>query len=359
MAMRVVVDARHLGAARGIPRYTARLLGALAARHPADDWVAVVPGPEPASGVLPDGVRLVGSPVPGRAMFAAAALAGRPRLDRIAGGADVVWLPAPAPVAVSNGVPVVLTLHDRSFEARPRDFTPYERLWQRATRPRALAARADGIAVVSQTVHDELLAAAWPLRPDTTRVIRSGPGTIAPATTTNGHREIAAPYLLSVGALEPRKGIDVLLRAFEQADVAARLVVVGEGRLAPMLEGRAGVIALGRIDEVRLDGLLRHALALVHPALLEGFAFPPLEAAVRGVPSIVADLPIYAETLGDGALRVPPGDAAALAAAITSLVGDPDIRARIGAAALQASGKLSWDRAADDLRALLALAADA
>ena len=355
--MRVVVDARHLGAKRGIPRYTAQMLGVLAARHPDDDWVAVVPGPEPAPGVLPAGVQLVGSPVPGRAMFAAATLAGRPRLDRLAGGADVVWLPAPAPVAVSDGVPFVLTLHDRSFEARPRDFTPYERVWQRAARPRALAARAAGIAVVSQTVHDELLHAAWPLDPSRTQVIRSGPGTIFPATTTNGHREVAAPYLLSIGALEPRKGIDVLLRAFEQADVAAQLVVVGEGRLASTLDGRPNVVALGRVDEVRLDGLLRHALALVHPALLEGFAFPPLEAAVRGVPSIVADLPIYAETLGDGALRVPPGDAAALAAAMTSLVGDPEVRARIGAAALEASGKLSWDRAADELRALLARAA--
>ncbi len=53
-----------------------------------------------------------------RARYAAAALAGRPRLDRLAGAPpDVVWLPEPAPVAVSHGVPFVLTLHDLSFDA--------------------------------------------------------------------------------------------------------------------------------------------------------------------------------------------------------------------------------------------------
>ena len=273
-AMRVVVDARHLGAARGIPRYTARLLRTLAERHPGDAWIAVVPEGVPEA-ETPPSLTIVRTRMPGRAVHAAAVLARRPRIDRLAAGADVVWLPAPAPVAITDGVPFVLTVHDRSFEARPADFTPYERLWQRAARPRELAARAARVVTVSQTVRDELTTAGWPLDPAHTRVIRSGPGTIPITTATNGHREIPEPYLLSVGALEPRKGLEVLLEAFAESDVAARLVIVGEGRLAPLLHGRPGVIGLGRVDEVRLDSLLRHALALVHPALLEGFAFPP------------------------------------------------------------------------------------
>ena len=61
---------------------------------------------------------------PGRLAYASAALLRRPRLDRIAGGCDVVWAPAPAPLAVSPGVPLVMTVHDLSFEHRPRDYTP-------------------------------------------------------------------------------------------------------------------------------------------------------------------------------------------------------------------------------------------
>ena len=355
--MRVAVDARHLGAARGIPRYTATLLRALAERHAGDAWVALLPGSAAAPQI--PGVEVVRTPVPSRVVHGAAALTGRPRADELAGGADVLWVPAPAPVAWSPGVPMVLTVHDRSFEARPGDFTRYERAWHRLARPRELAARAAAVVTVSQAVRDELLAAGWPLDPARTHVVRSGPGTIPIAVGANGHREIAEPYLLWVGALEPRKGLDVLLEAFASADPPARLVVVGEGRLAPLLTGRPGVIALGGVDEVRLDSLLRHAIALVHPSHLEGFAFPPLEAAVRGVPAIVADLPVYAETLGDGVLRVPAGDPAALAAALTGITADPAARERLGGAAAAAAATLSWERAADELRAVLARAADA
>src|SRR3954451_17930561 len=137
--MRVGVDARHLTAGRGVARYTRALLRALAVAHPEDDWLAFVPGREPVPGA-PAGVALVRHRLPGRALFGAAAVARRPRLDRLVGGVGVVWAPAPAPLAVSARVPLVLTVHDRSFEVRPGDFTPYERLWHRLARPRARAA---------------------------------------------------------------------------------------------------------------------------------------------------------------------------------------------------------------------------
>src|ERR687886_1505757 len=128
--MRVGVDARHLTSGRGVARYTRSLLGALATTFPDDEWLAFVPGRDPVR-APPPGVRLVRHPLRGRALFGAAAVVRRPRLDRLLGGVDVIWAPAPAPLAVSGDVPLVLTVHDRSFELRPGDFTPYERLWHR------------------------------------------------------------------------------------------------------------------------------------------------------------------------------------------------------------------------------------
>ena len=158
--MRVGVDARHLTAGRGVARYTRALLGALAAAHPEDEWLAFVPGREPVRAV-PAGVRLVRHALPGRALFGAAAVTGRPRLDELLGGGiDVVWVPAPAPLAVSPGVPLVLTVHDRSFEERPADFTRYERLWHRLARPRALARRAAAVVCDTSAGRDDL-ARAW------------------------------------------------------------------------------------------------------------------------------------------------------------------------------------------------------
>ena len=118
------MDARHLAAGRGVAHYTRALLAATAAAHPGDEWRCFVPGREPVDAPALDNVVLVRDRRPGRAIFGAAALTGRPRLDRLLGGGmDAVWLPAPAPVALSRGVPYALTVHDVSWEARPADFT--------------------------------------------------------------------------------------------------------------------------------------------------------------------------------------------------------------------------------------------
>src|SRR6186997_364942 len=146
--MRIAVDGRHLAAGRGVARYTKALLEALVQQFPQEDW------------------RVVHRPkLGGRLLYASAALTGRPRLDRLAGGADVVWAPAPAPLAVSRGIPLVLTVHDLAWERRPSDFTAYERLWHRLARPRALAERAARVLTVSRATRDDVLA-EWALDAD-------------------------------------------------------------------------------------------------------------------------------------------------------------------------------------------------
>src|SRR4051794_1292037 len=348
--MRVGVDARHLTAGRGVARYTRALLRALAAAHPDDEWLAFVPGREPVPDA-PAGVTLVRHRLPGRALFGAAAVARRPRLDRLLGGIDVLWVPAPAPLAVSPGVPLVLTVHDRSFEVRPGDFTRYERLWHRLARPRALAARADGVVCDADAVRADL-ARAWGVRATVVAPgVLDGPAPVADADRTR-------PYLLFVGALEPRKGPDVLAAAYARArarGLAADLVVVGEGRMT--IDG-PGVRRRGdAAGDAELAALYAGALAVVAPSWLEGFGLPPVEAAALGTPSVVSDLPVFAETLGDGALRVGPGDADALADALLRIATDDELRTRLAVAARAAAERFDWARAAEALHAVLARAA--
>ena len=173
----------------------------------------------------------------------------------------------------------------------------------------------------------------------------------APASTSPGG---TPRYLLAVGALEPRKAPELLLGAFARARAAgldADLVFAGSGRLAERLAGRPGVHVLGAVSDDELDTLYAHALALVHPAWLEGYGLPPLEALARGTPPVVADLPVYDETLGAAALRFAPGDASALADALLRI---DDERERLLAAA---PSPRTWDAAADELHAVLAGAA--
>jgi glycosyltransferase involved in cell wall biosynthesis len=330
--MRVGVDARALLAGRGVARFTRGLLAALAERFEGDEWLAFVPGRAPVEPVHP-GVALVRHRVGGRALFGAAALARRPTLAALAGGADVVWLPAPAPVA--PGAPYVLTVHDRSWERRPHDFSAYERAWHALARPRALAREAAAVTADTHAVATELLA-AWGV---SATVVSPGV-TALPAQPRPGR------YLLYVGAREPRKGLDVLADAHARArarGLDAELVLVGDG-------GR-------RVDDAELAALYAGALAVVQPSYLEGFGLPPLEAAAHGTPAVVSDLPCFAETLGDAAVRVAPGDAEALAQALLRIAGDEELRARLGTAARERAAAYTWDRAAQAMHALLAEAA--
>jgi glycosyltransferase involved in cell wall biosynthesis len=341
--MRVGVDARALLAGRGVARYTRELLFALAEAFGDDEWIAFVPGRETIAPVHPR-VSVVRRRRGGRALFGAAALVRRPTLAALAGGADVVWLPAPAPVA--PGAPYVLSVHDRSWERRPRDFTAYERVWHRLARPRRLARGAAAVTAVSNSVAREL-ETTWGVR---AMVVSPGvaalDGKPLEARAAQPLEARAAPYFLFVGPREPRKGFDVLDAAYHRArrrGLEAGLVVVGDGS--------------GRVDDHRLAALYAGALAVVQPSFLEGFGLPPLEAAAHGTPAIVSDLEPFSETLGDAALRVGAGDVDALADALLLISSDEALRDRLGAAARGRAAAYTWERSSAALHTLLARAA--
>jgi len=337
----VVVDARSLRegrSPRGVAVYLSCLLAEPALRTEEDDYKLVVRG---------------------RAAFAAAALTGRPRLDRLVDGCDVVWAPAPAPLAVSRGHPLVLTVHDLSFEHGARDFGRYERFWHRLARPRALARRARRVIAVSDAVRSQLLV-EWGLAPEKVVAVTSGPGRL-PSPAGRKPEGLPASYVLAVGELEPRKRPDLLVDAHARAraqGLQAGLVFAGGGSLRAELE-TAGAILLGFVPDDRLDALYANALALVCVSREEGFGFTPLEALARGTPPVVSDIAPFRETLGDAALRVPPGDVAALADALVRLEREDGLRARITAAGGEALRRISWERAARATREVLAEAAGA
>src|SRR3954467_11200569 len=139
--MIVAVDARSLTAGRGVSRYAREMLDALARGFPGD---AQRPGAPPFR----------------RVVFGASALIGAPTLTALgARGADVAWLPAPAPVAV-GALPYVLTVHDLSWVERPRDFTAYERAWP-APGPLPEQARRAARVIADSQATARVLAGRW------------------------------------------------------------------------------------------------------------------------------------------------------------------------------------------------------
>lgn len=338
--MRVAVDGRALrpGAprARGVARYLRSVLEQLDRLFPEDRYDLVDPG---------------------RLRLLSAALTGRPKLDGLTEGSDVVWLPAPAPVAVSPMVPYVLTVHDLSFEHRPLDYSAYDRLWHRLARPARLAQLAALVLCVSDATREAAIR-AWDLDPVRTRTVLSGPGRVR-GRMARRTRDFPNGYFLAVGALEPRKLPSALVAGHRRARVdglRAELVFAGDGPLRSKLEG-SGAMLLGHVSDEELDSLYEGALAVACVSREEGFGFTPLEAAAHGTPAIVADLPVFGETFGDAAVRVPAGDPAALAAALLRLEREPEYRERLAADAQAAAGRLSWERTARETRAALLEAA--
>jgi glycosyltransferase involved in cell wall biosynthesis len=350
--MRIGVDGRALRATeapRGVAVYLERLLEELVRLHPDDDYRVLVPGGARAE-VVPDGVELVVGGV-GRTVHASAALLGRPRVDRLLERPDLVWLPAPAPIAVSPETPYVLTVHDLSFAHRPRDYSAYARLWHRLARPRQLAERASRVITDTEVVRRELIE-EWRLPAERVRVVPLGPGREVAAVA--GAARGAARHVLAVGALEPRKLPLLLARAHARArerGLRSGLVFAGDGPLRGELEA-AGATVLGHVSDAELDAAYADALCLAAPSREEGFGFTPLEALAAGVPPVVSDLPVFAETLGDAALRVPVGDVAALADALLRIEREPELRARLVEAGRARLRELTWERAARDTRAV-------
>ncbi|WP_298209478.1 glycosyltransferase family 4 protein [Ferrimicrobium sp.] len=134
--------------------------------------------------------------------------------------------------------------------------------------------------------------------------------------------------ILFVGRHEERKGLEVALQSFAALDAAVELIVVGTGPLTERLKTRYPdhrIHWLGRVDEATLNGLYRSVDVVVAPSLEgESFGVVLLEAMANGAALVVSDIPAYRWLSADGyaADLVPPGDADALAMALTTLLAD-------------------------------------
>jgi len=161
--------------------------------------------------------------------------------------------------------------------------------------------------------------------------------------------------LAAVGRLDWQKGFDMLLQAMPAIRAACpdvRLTVHGEGPERAALEAQRDRLGLG--DSVRLAGVsaapgawLAEADILVAPSRFEGFPNVVAEATVSGLPVVAFDCDYGPQELieeGQNGLLVPLGDIGALAAAVIRLIGDAELRQRMGAAAEINRNRLAPDR---------------
>jgi glycosyltransferase involved in cell wall biosynthesis len=194
------------------------------------------------------------------------------------------------------------------------------------------------------------------------------PLTEAPASVPEGRP--VGPVVFGVGRLVPQKGFDLLIRAFaavRRTHPAWSLVLLGEGGAREELRRLA--VELGVADAVHLPGRVARPVdwlrggerVFVLSSRFEGFPNALLEAMAAGVASIATDCPSGpANIVRDGVdgLLVPSEDVDALAAALDRLLGDPDLRSRLAARAVEVSDRFGeqtilrrWDELLAAVRA--------
>ncbi|MFI4984441.1 MAG: lysylphosphatidylglycerol synthase domain-containing protein [Solirubrobacterales bacterium] len=162
--------------------------------------------------------------------------------------------------------------------------------------------------------------------------------------------------IIFIGQAVERKGLPVLLRAFEalRDHVAATLTLVGACReeVAHMMLDDRGVYALGKVSEARKLAELARADVLCAPSLHgESFGMVLTEAFAAATPVLASDIPGYRDVLRDGVdgHLLPAGDPLALAEALRRLALEPERRARMATAARERAERYSWPHVAAEV----------
>jgi glycosyltransferase involved in cell wall biosynthesis len=169
------------------------------------------------------------------------------------------------------------------------------------------------------------------------------------------------PYVLAVGALEPRKNLERLVAAWGRLPSGLRdghrLALVGprgwddEPILRAAAEG--GARLLGRVDDADLAALYAGCAAFAYPSLYEGFGLPVLEAMAAGAPVVTSSVSSLPEVAGGAALLVDPHDTDAIAGALARVLGDAALAADLRARGRKRAAVFSWERTARETRELL------
>jgi glycosyltransferase involved in cell wall biosynthesis len=261
--------------------------------------------------------------------------------------------------------PVVVSIHDLSFEHLPQTFKWRSRKQLRITVRRSAREAAQVIALSDYARND--IISSYHINPENVSVIPlAAPAHFRPVKDEGELQRvrqtygIEGDYILSVGAIQPRKNLSRLVAAYSRLRRARpevklpQLVLVGKCawlydetlRTIKELEVSNSVILTGYVPEADLPTLYSGALCFVYPSYFEGFGLPPLEAMKCGAPVIVGNKTSLPEVVGDAGLLVDPFEVDEIASAIQKVITDSDLRAHLRAKGLERARLFDWQETA-------------
>lgn len=346
-AVRIAIDTQStFGQRTGIGQYTSMLLNALRQVAPEHEYQEINLGH---STIMRTDKRIrwqqIGVPVQARRY--------QSTLLHIPGFDAPLWHPCPT----------VLTVHDIIGWLFPKNMPPVARFYWATWLPFSI--RFANILIADSEATRQDLIHKLKIPADRIHVVHLGvearfsPQNQEAIERCRNHYQLPKRFILYVGTLEPRKGIDTLIDAF--AALANRfpdidLVLAGKKGWywQPLFERIQKhslphrVHVTGYVADEDLPALYSAATVFAFPSRYEGFGLPPLEAMACGTPVVSSNSSSLPEVVGDAAILVAPDDGVALAMKLEAVLADPALHANLSAKGRIQAGRFTWTRTATE-----------
>ena len=265
--------------------------------------------------------------------------------------------------------PTVITAHDLSWIRYPETH-PDERVEvMNELFPRALE-RADHVLTDASYVRQEIIE-EFGVAPERITSVPLGSREVFHPRSAEQCRQVLQErgldyrgFVLCVGTLEPRKNLELVIRAYSALPERFRrrrpLVMVGmrgwlssnvESLMQPMVAS-GEIRPLGFTSDEDLAVLYAAALTLVYPSLYEGFGLPPLESMASGTPVIVSDRSTLPEVVGSAGVQIAADDEVCLREALLCFDEDLSFWQQRAEACLEQASGFSWERCARETLAI-------
>ncbi len=259
----------------------------------------------------------------------------------------------------------VAVFHDLNFEHFPKDHFPAERYYYRTFFPK-FATRATRIGTVSEFSRQDIIK-TYGVAPEKIDVLYNGVSDAFRPVNANIVKTVqqkysdGKPFFLYVGAINPRKNLANLVRAYgafrDHYDGRINLVVAGPDMHRDLAFAEAlnrsnyrqDIILTGRLSPTELASVMGSALALTYVSYFEGFGIPIIEAFSCDTPVITSNVSAMPEVATDAALLVDPFDVQGIAQAMHSIAKDEVLRHQLIAKGRLRVRDFSWQQTADRL----------
>ena len=288
---------------------------------------------------------------------------------------DLLWMPLQTiPYNMPRGIKVVATIHDVAFRFFKKHFPLRDYVLLSMFTENAVK-NADRIIAVSENTKRDLIK-EYGISKEKITVVHHGYDSslfnleraqdLASISQVKKKYKIEYEYILYAGAIQPRKNLSTLIKAFgilkQKSEFKnLKLVIAGsnawcheavykEAQSAPFSKD---ILFTGTYETEELPWLLGGAEVFVFPSLYEGFGIPLLEAMASGTAVICADNSSLPEVGGDAPAYFMAEDYDALASTIERVIGDDGLREKMVERGIKRAGDFSWEKCASETLAAM------